>query len=35
VLPVQRTILEDVAAGVREGLGELDLFALEKHYTKM
>jgi len=33
-LPVHRAIVEDVAAGVREGNGDLDLFALEKHYTK-
>lgn len=33
VLPVQRAILDDVSAGVSEGLGELDLFALEKHYA--
>ena len=33
-LPVHRAIVSDVAAGVREGNGELDLFALEKHYTK-
>jgi 3-hydroxyisobutyrate dehydrogenase len=33
-LPVQRAIVEDVAAGVAEGLGELDLFALERHYTR-
>lgn len=31
-LPVHRAIVRDVEAGVREGLGELDLFALEKHY---
>jgi len=33
-LPVHRAIVEDVAAGVREGHGALDLFALEKHYAK-
>jgi 3-hydroxyisobutyrate dehydrogenase-like beta-hydroxyacid dehydrogenase len=33
-LPVHRAVMEDVAAGVREGHGELDLFALEKHYAK-
>lgn len=33
-LPVHRAIVADVSAGVREGLGELDLFALEKHYTR-
>lgn len=32
-LPVHRAIVRDVAAGVSEGHGELDLFALEKHYT--
>ncbi len=31
-LPVLRAIVEDVQRGVFEGLGELDLFALEKHY---
>jgi len=33
-LPVHRAIVADVAAGVRAGLGELDLFALEKHYGR-
>ena len=33
-LPVHRAIVRDVEAGLKEGLGELDLFALEKHYTK-
>lgn len=33
-LPVLRAILADVTAGVDEGLGELDLFVLEKHYLK-
>lgn len=34
-LPVHRAILADVEAGVaHDGLGELDLFALEKHYTE-
>jgi 3-hydroxyisobutyrate dehydrogenase len=32
-LPVQRAIVRDVESGVKEGLGELDLFALEKHYS--
>ncbi len=32
--PVLRAIVSDVEAGVKEGLGELDLFALEKHYTR-
>jgi 3-hydroxyisobutyrate dehydrogenase-like beta-hydroxyacid dehydrogenase len=32
-LPVHREIMREVAAGVREGLGDLDLFALEKHYA--
>jgi len=35
-LPVHRAIVADVEAGVtRDGLGELDLFALEKHYAKL
>ena len=34
VLPVHRAIVRDVEAGVREGLGDLDLFALEQHYAK-
>ena len=34
VLPVHRAIFEDIASGVKEGLGELDLFALEKHYAR-
>jgi hypothetical protein len=33
-LPVHRAIHEDISSGVKEGLGELDLFALEKHYTR-
>lgn len=33
-LPVVRAILADVERGVREGLGGLDLYALEKHYTR-
>jgi 3-hydroxyisobutyrate dehydrogenase len=33
-LPVHRAIVRDVEAGVKEGHGELDLFALEKHYTR-
>lgn len=33
-LPVHRAITRDVEAGVSEGHGELDLFALEKHYAK-
>jgi 3-hydroxyisobutyrate dehydrogenase-like beta-hydroxyacid dehydrogenase len=34
-LPVHRAILSDVTAGVtQDGLGELDLFALEKHYHR-
>lgn len=33
-LPVHRAIFEDIASGVKEGLGELDLFALEKHYAR-
>lgn len=34
-LPVHRAIVSDVSAGVTEdGLGELDLFALEKHYQR-
>jgi 3-hydroxyisobutyrate dehydrogenase-like beta-hydroxyacid dehydrogenase len=33
-LPVHRAILEDIASGVEEGLGDLDLFALEKHYGR-
>lgn len=33
--PVHRAILDDMTAGVTEdGLGELDLFALEKHYHR-
>lgn len=32
-LPVLRAILRDIEAGVAKGLGELDLFALEKHYA--
>jgi len=32
-LPVLRAILADLERGVHEGLGELDLFALEKHYA--
>ena len=34
-LPVLRAILRDIERGVAEGLGELDLFALEKHYDKL
>ena len=34
-LPVHLAILEDIARGVKEGLGDLDLFALEKHYAAM
>jgi 3-hydroxyisobutyrate dehydrogenase-like beta-hydroxyacid dehydrogenase len=34
VLPVHRAIVADVEAGIGEGLGSLDLFALEKHYVK-
>lgn len=34
VLPVHRAIVEDIARGVKEGLGGLDLFALEKHYAR-
>ncbi|MDB5217837.1 MAG: 6-phosphogluconate dehydrogenase, NAD-binding [Myxococcaceae bacterium] len=34
-LPVLRAILRDIEGGVAEGLGELDLFALEKHYDKL
>jgi 3-hydroxyisobutyrate dehydrogenase-like beta-hydroxyacid dehydrogenase len=33
-LPVHRAILEDIEQGVNAGLGELDLFALEKHYAR-
>ena len=33
-LPVHRAILADIESGVKEGLGELDLFALEKHYSR-
>lgn len=33
-LPVARAVVDDIAAGVREGLGALDLFALEKHYRR-
>ncbi|MBX3186243.1 MAG: NAD(P)-dependent oxidoreductase [Labilithrix sp.] len=33
-LPVHRAIFDDVARGVDEGLGKLDLFALEKHYGR-
>jgi 3-hydroxyisobutyrate dehydrogenase len=34
-LPVHRAIVEDVRAGVEEDdLGDLDLFALEKHYGR-
>jgi len=32
-LPVVQAITDDIAAGVGAGLGELDLFALEKHYA--
>jgi 3-hydroxyisobutyrate dehydrogenase-like beta-hydroxyacid dehydrogenase len=34
-LPVVRAIRRDIEGGVAEGLGELDLFALEKHYDKL
>lgn len=34
-LPVLRAILSDVTAGIAEGLGDLDLFALEKHYHRL
>jgi 3-hydroxyisobutyrate dehydrogenase-like beta-hydroxyacid dehydrogenase len=33
-LPVHRAIVADVTAGVKNGLGDLDLFALEKLYTR-
>jgi len=33
-LPVHRAIIRDIESGVKEGLGELDLFALEKHYAR-
>jgi 3-hydroxyisobutyrate dehydrogenase-like beta-hydroxyacid dehydrogenase len=34
-LPVHRAIVADITAGVaNDGLGELDLFALEKHYRR-
>lgn len=33
-LPVVSAIRRDIESGVAEGLGELDLFALEKHYVK-
>ena len=33
-LPVHKAIVKDVEAGIREGLGDLDLFGLEKHYAK-
>ncbi len=33
-LPVLKAIRREIEGGVAEGLGELDLFALEKHYTK-
>lgn len=33
-LPVHRAIARDVDAGIAEGLGALDLFALEEHYLK-
>ncbi len=33
-LPVHRAIVADIEAGIREGLGELDLYALEKHYAR-
>lgn len=32
-LPVHSAVTREVAAGVEEGHGDLDLFALEKHYT--
>jgi 3-hydroxyisobutyrate dehydrogenase len=34
-LPVLRAILRDIEGGVADGLGGLDLFALEKHYDKL
>jgi 3-hydroxyisobutyrate dehydrogenase-like beta-hydroxyacid dehydrogenase len=34
VLPVHRAIVAEVEAGIREGLGDLDLYALEKHYAR-
>ena len=33
-LPVVRAIKKEIESGVAEGLGNLDLFALEKHYEK-
>ncbi|HEX8794088.1 MAG TPA: NAD(P)-dependent oxidoreductase [Polyangiaceae bacterium] len=33
-LPVQREIAREIARAVAEGLGEEDLFAIEKHYGK-
>lgn len=33
-LPVQRAIVSDLEKGIRAGLGDLDLFALEKHYNQ-
>jgi 3-hydroxyisobutyrate dehydrogenase-like beta-hydroxyacid dehydrogenase len=33
-LPVHRAIVQDVENGVKEGLGQLDLFALERHYER-
>jgi 3-hydroxyisobutyrate dehydrogenase-like beta-hydroxyacid dehydrogenase len=32
-LPVHRAIVKDVEAGLTEGLADLDLFALERHYA--
>lgn len=32
-LPVHAAIVREVTAAVREGLGELDLFGIEKHYA--
>jgi len=33
-LPVLKTIMSEIEAGVREGLGDQDLFGIERHYTK-
>lgn len=33
-LPVHRAIIRDIESGVKEGLGEADFFALEKHYAR-
>lgn len=32
-LPVLRAIMGEIEAGVREGLGDLDLFGIERHYS--